>query len=56
MEVVVHVFFRSIKMNKLVHLMTMPAVRHRFAHRLGIFGIAIGVANLVLVSVLAALS
>jgi hypothetical protein len=43
-------------MNILVQIMTMPALRHRFAHQLGMFGIAIGVRNLVLLSVLAALS
>ncbi len=43
-------------MKKLVEIMSMPELRHRFAHQLGMFGIAIGAANLVLVTVLTALT
>ena len=37
-------------MKELEEIMTVPAVRHRFARRVALFGNAIGVANLVLVA------
>jgi len=43
-------------MTKLAQVMTVPTVRRKFAPQLGIFGVAIGMTNLVLVFVLAALA
>jgi hypothetical protein len=40
-------------MTKVLQIMTVPDVRHRFAHQLGMFGIAVGAAGAVVISLLA---
>lgn len=43
-------------MTKVIQIMTVPEVRHRLARQLGMLGIAIGMAGIVLLSALATLS
>lgn len=40
-------------MTKVLQIMTVPEVRHRFAHQVGLFGLTIGGAVAVMISLLA---
>lgn len=40
-------------MTKVMQIMTVPEVRHRFAHQLGMFGLIVGTAVAVMISLLA---
>jgi hypothetical protein len=43
-------------MDKVIQIFTIPEVRHKFAHRVGMFGIAIGWAGAIMIWVFALLS
>ncbi|MEC5217771.1 hypothetical protein RCH09_002733 [Actimicrobium sp. GrIS 1.19] len=40
-------------MTKVMQIMTVPEVRHRFAHHLGIFGLIVGAVVATMISLLA---